>query len=93
MTDFLLRLFGVTIDGALSVVSAGLQFRNGGAGGWVFLLALALGVLAWWTYREHPGELPLKPGRRRHTARRRSGQRPCPRHVRNGAWPVLSRWR
>ena len=51
MIEFLLKLFGVKIDGALKVVSVGLEFRNGGAIGWVILLGFALAGLAWWTYR------------------------------------------
>jgi len=65
MTDLLLRLFGLQIDGALRVVSTGLQFRNSGAAGWVLVLAPALAVLAWWTYRQLPGEVPLGNRRRR----------------------------
>ena len=65
MIDFLHKFFGLKIDGSLRIVSAGLQLRNSGAGGWVFLLALALGGLAWWTYRELPGCVPLGDRRRR----------------------------
>ena len=65
MIDFLHRFFGLKIDGSLHIVSAGLHLRNGGIGGWVFLLAIALGGLAWWTYREIPGSAPLGNRRRR----------------------------
>ena len=49
--DWLLRLFGVSIDGALRVVRLALQWRNGGAFPFVAVLSVAGGLLAWWSYR------------------------------------------
>lgn len=65
MIGFFLRLLGVKIEGAMKVAAVSLHLRNAGALGWVILFGLALGALAWWTYRfqAHDGTLPT--GRRR----------------------------
>lgn len=65
MIDFLLKLLGVKIENAAKVVSISMQFRNGGALGWILLLGLAFGGLAWWTYRFQANDGLLSSGIRR----------------------------
>lgn len=65
MIDLLLKLLGVKVDGAAKVVSMSMQFRNGGALGWILVLGLALGALAWWTYRFQANDGKLSAGPRR----------------------------
>ena len=52
------------MDQAANVSSAELTLRHSGALGWMLALAVALGVLTWWTYRRDTDEL-ISPGPRR----------------------------
>lgn len=65
MTEFLLKLMGVKVGEAQQVASVSLALRHREWLGWMVLLALALGVLAWGVYRWVGAHRDLAQRRRR----------------------------
>jgi hypothetical protein len=64
VTDFLLKLCGLKVDGASRVSGVEFVFRNSAWMGTVLALALVLGAVAWWSYWRDAREL-LTPRKRR----------------------------
>ncbi len=64
MTDLLLKLCGLKIEGASRVSGVEFALRNSAWLPWLIGLAVLLGVLTWWSYRRDAGEL-LTPAKRR----------------------------
>ncbi|MBM3877728.1 MAG: hypothetical protein FJ386_13605 [Verrucomicrobia bacterium] len=54
MNDLLLKLLGARVEAAGDIAGVKLTFHGGAGVGWVVFLALALGALTWWTYRNSP---------------------------------------
>jgi hypothetical protein len=54
MTELLLKLLGTRVEDALSITKTSLAFRGGVALPWIVLVALALGLLTWWSYATTP---------------------------------------
>ncbi|MFA6544241.1 MAG: VWA domain-containing protein, partial [Limisphaerales bacterium] len=54
MTDLILKLLGARLEAAGDLASVRLALQGGVGIGWVVLLALALGALGVWTYRQWP---------------------------------------
>ncbi len=57
MNDLLLKLLGARIEAAGDIAGVRLTFHGGAGVGWVVFLAVALGALTWWTYRNSPVSL------------------------------------
>lgn len=57
MTEFLLKLFGAQIEGAVRVTNASLALRGASALGWILFLLLLLGAMVYWMYRRSPPHL------------------------------------
>ena len=56
MTEFLLRIFGVTVENAAQISGVQFALRNGWALGWIMLLAALLAAMTWWSYRRDAGD-------------------------------------
>ena len=64
MTEFLLRIFGVTVENAAQISGVQFALRNGWALGWITLLAALLAAMTWWSYRRDAGDA-VSPAMRR----------------------------
>ena len=64
MTEFLLRISGVTVENAAQISGVQFALRNGWALGWIMLLAALLAAMTWWSYRRDAGEA-VSPAMRR----------------------------
>lgn len=65
MNGFWLRLFGLREADVRHVSSMSLQFRNGGALGWLVFAAMLLGGFVWWSYFMQEPHRSLPDGRKR----------------------------